>query len=78
MGSTIFFYLFLKSNYIPRVLSVLGLCSSVLAAIVFFGLLISPDHAATLRPGSIPIVVAEVLVGLWLLFKGVNVRTQDN
>jgi hypothetical protein len=78
MGSTIFFYLFLKSTYIPKVLSVLGLFSSLLAALAFFGLLISPGHAAMMKPGSIPIVVVEMLVGLWLLFKSVNLRPRTN
>jgi len=72
IGSTIFFYLFFKSSYIPKVLSVLGVFASLLAALAFFGLLIAPGHAAMIRPGSIPIVIVEMLVGVWLLFKGVN------
>jgi uncharacterized protein DUF4386 len=78
MGSTIFFFLFLRSTYIPKVLSVLGVFSSVLAAVAFFGLLIFPGHAAMLKPGSIPIVVVEMLVGLWLLFKGLNLRPRTD
>jgi hypothetical protein len=77
-GSTIFFYLFLKSTYIPKVLSVLGLVGSVLFAIVSFGCLIWPEHAAMLQPGWIPMAVAEISVGLWLLVKGVNVQPRDN
>ncbi len=78
MGSILFFYLFLKGNSIPKVLSALGLFGSVLVPIVCFGSLISPQHAKMLQFGWLPVGVAEILVGLWLLFKGVNVRPQDN
>lgn len=74
MGSILFFYLFLKSNYIPKVLSALGLFGSVLLPIVCFGYLILPQYAGMLQFGLWPVAIAEVLVGLWLLFKGVNVQ----
>jgi NADH:ubiquinone oxidoreductase subunit K len=74
MGSILFFYLFFKANYIPRILSASGLFASVLVPIVCFGSLISPQHAKILQFGWIPIALAEISVGLWLLFKGVNVR----
>jgi hypothetical protein len=78
IGSILFFYLFLKSTYIPKVLSALGLFASVLMLIVCFASLISPQHAKMLQLGWSPMFVAEISVGLWLLFKGVNVRPRDN
>ncbi len=78
MGSILFFYLFLKSNYIPKILSTLGLFGSVLMPIVCFASLMSPQHAKMMQLGWLPIAVAEILVGFWLLFKGVNVRPRDN
>lgn len=78
MGSILFFYLFLKSNYIPKVLSALGLFGSVLVTIVCFGSLITPRHAGMLQFGWLPVAVAEILVGLWLLFKGLNLRPREN
>jgi len=74
MGSIFFFYLFFKSTYIPKFLSVLGLFASVLVPIMCFGSLISPQHANILQFGWIPMALAEISVGLWLLIKGVNVR----
>ena len=73
MGSILFFYLFLKSTYIPNLLSGLGLFGSVLVPIVCFGSLMSPQHDNTLALGWIPVGLAEILVGFWLLIKGVNV-----
>jgi hypothetical protein len=78
MGSILFFYLFFKSNYIPKVLSVLGLFGSVLTPIVCFGFLIFPRYYGILQFGLPPIAIAEILVGLWLLFKGVNLRPPVN
>jgi NADH:ubiquinone oxidoreductase subunit K len=78
MGSILFFYLFLKSTYIPKVLSALGLFTSMLVPIVCFASLMSPQHAKMMQLGWLPLALAEILVGLWLLFKGVNVRRRDN
>jgi hypothetical protein len=78
MGSVLFFYLFLKSNYIPKVLSALGLFGSVLVPIVCFGFLIIPRYYGILQFGLAPIAIAEILVGLWLLFKGVKLRPREN
>lgn len=74
IGSILFFYLFFNSTYIPKVLSGFGLFGSVLVPIVCFGSLVSPQHAGMLALGWLPIGLAEILVGFWLLFKGVNVR----
>ena len=74
VGSTLFFYLFFKSTYIPKLLSGLGLLGSVLVPIVCFGSLLWPQHAKLLQLGWAPIGLAEILVGLWLLFKGLNLQ----
>lgn len=71
VGSTIFFYLFWKSKYIPRFLSILGLLASVMVTFVSTGALVWSNCAKTLQAGWLPIALAELLVGLWLLFKGV-------
>ena len=77
LGSTLFFYLFFKSTYIPKFLSGLGLFGSVLVPIVCFGTLISPQHAKYLQFGWAPIGIGEILLGFWLLFKGVNLQRQE-
>ena len=74
LGSTIFFYVFLKSKYIPRVLSAWGVFASLVYAVVWFVSLILPQDSATAAAyGSVPILLAELSTGLWLLIKGVNV-----
>lgn len=78
IGSILFFYLFLKTNYIPRVLSVLGLVGSALVPIIGFGILIFPQRGAILQFGWIPIGVAEIVVGFLLLIKGVNLQPRDS
>jgi Domain of unknown function (DUF4386) len=78
MGSILFFYLFFKASSIPRSLATLGLVGSVLVPMICFGSLIAPQHARMLQFGWAPIGIAEVLVGLWLLVKGVNDRPRDN
>lgn len=74
-GSILFFYLFLKSTYIPKALSALGFFASLLVPIVSLGALVSPSHAGILQFGWLPILVAELSVGLWLLIRGIKVET---
>lgn len=75
VGSTIFFYVFLKSKYIPRMLSAWGIFASIVYAAVWFISLILPQYSATAAVyGSLPILIAELSTGLWLLIKGVNVE----
>jgi uncharacterized protein DUF4386 len=71
MGSILFFYLFLRSTYLPRALSAVGVLGSVLVPIVCFGLLIFPQAAGWLLFGWIPVAFAEIAAGLWLIIKGV-------
>jgi hypothetical protein len=71
IGSAIFFYLFWKSKYIPRFLSILGLLASVMVTFASAGALLWPKRADALQAGWLPIALAELLVGLWLVFKGI-------
>lgn len=77
IGSIFFFYLFFRSTYIPKALAALGLFGSVLVPIVSFGCLLSPQHTKMLQFGWIPMALAELSVGLWLLIKGVKLRLRD-
>jgi Domain of unknown function (DUF4386) len=72
IGSALSFYLLLKSAYIPGPLAVWGLLGSVLVPMSCLGSLVLPQHASTLQLGWAPIGLAEVVVGLWLVFKGVS------
>ncbi len=82
LGATLFYYLFFKSGFLPRVLSLWGLIAAPLALI---GILFS------LFGYNVPIVVFlpnlpfEITMGIWLMIKGIrnsserkfNERTND-
>jgi hypothetical protein len=68
IGSTLFFYLFFKSTYIPKVLSAFGVFASIIVTIICFGSLIFPERAATLMYGWAPMAIAEIVTGFWLMF----------
>ena len=74
LGSTIFNYLLLKSRYIPKVLAVWGIFSSLLLLMSQFAIIVFPDVEKIIIPASFgPIVIDEIALGFWLLFKGVKV-----
>ena len=76
IGSLIFFYLFYKSKYIPGIISVFGLFASVMVTIVGFAILISPSHSGLIQFGWIPMFIAEITLGFWLIFKGLRSSRQ--
>jgi hypothetical protein len=77
IGSAIFFYLFLRSGYIPRALALWGLLGSLLCTIAFSGSLLVPQSSDLLRGiGALPIGIAEPVVGLWLLIRGIRIAPQ--
>jgi hypothetical protein len=75
MGGTLFCYLFFKSKYVPGILAAWGMLTYVSmfvlgsASILFPGL---PESVKMVfyAPGAL----FEILFGLWLLIKGVNVE----
>jgi len=75
VGSTIFFYVFLRSGYIPGLLAGWGVFASGLYLVVWFTQLLAPGlPGLVMVVGSIPILIAEVATGLWLLIAGVKVQ----
>ena len=69
LGATMFYYLFFKSGFIPRVLSLLGLVAAPLALIgTLFGLLGYNVPLVVFLP-NLPF---ELGVGLWLMVKGIR------
>lgn len=72
IGSILFFYLFFKSRYIPRILSVFGVFASVVVTIMCFGTLMFPERGGTLLYGWAPIALAEVSTGIWLMLFAVK------
>jgi hypothetical protein len=78
IGSILFFYLFFKSRYIPRILSAFGVFASVLVPIMCLGSLIFPEHAATFQYGWAPMAVAEVTTGFWLMLFAVKTQARSD
>jgi hypothetical protein len=69
-GSAIFFYLLLKSRFIPRAISGLGLVATIVSlasALLFIG---APAFARYLAFSGAFLLLAETVTGLWLLIVG--------
>jgi len=73
LGSTVFSYLWFKSRYIPRALAAWGVFSSLLVATCTFASIIFPDFQDMSFPSCyMPIAIFELIMGFWLLFKGLR------
>ncbi len=75
LGGTIFCYLFFTSKYVPRVLAAWGVVTYLSMLILASLSILSPNLPETIKmafyaPGGL----FEILFGLWLLIKGVNVE----
>ncbi|MEJ2103665.1 MAG: DUF4386 domain-containing protein [Ignavibacteriaceae bacterium] len=75
LGGTLFFYLFYKSFYIPRILSIWGMFTYLSMLILSLISILFPES-----PDQLEIVLYglgtlfELTIGFWLLIKGVNVQ----
>jgi hypothetical protein len=91
LGSTTYMYLLVRSRYIPKALALLGLAGSVLIALFALTRMLFPAFAASafaavrsLPVGAlavlavivVPILGFEIILGLWLLVKGVRIPEQ--
>jgi hypothetical protein len=78
IGSLLFFYLFFKSRYIPRIQSAFGVFASVIVIIMCFGNLVFPEYAGTLQYGWAPMAIAEVTTGVWLMLFAVKTQARSD
>ena len=78
VGSTLFFYLFLQTRYIPRVLSAFGMFASCVVLLTSLGNLIFPAHADVIQFGWVPIFLSEIVTGFWLMVRGVKVDSRHD
>lgn len=72
VGSTIFFYLFYKSRYIPRVLAAWGVFASIVMLMVSVAMFLFPENIRTLQYGWGPMGIAEIGTALWLSIVGIR------
>ncbi len=75
----IFSYLFLKSRYIPRILAGFGIIAFALILIHALMYIIAPAYAEMPINQIIfwaPSGIFEIIIGIWLLTKGINIQSQ--
>ena len=73
IGSTVFGYLWLKSNYIPKALAALGVFASLVVAAYASTFVIFPNFARMVALGCFaPIFLFELSMGFWLLLRGIR------
>jgi Domain of unknown function (DUF4386) len=74
LTSAVCSYLLFKSRYIPRVLAAFGIISSVWCVFCAFIYLIFPSYGEIVHIGlfDVPLVIFEITLGFWLLFKGLK------
>jgi hypothetical protein len=71
MGGLVWYYLFYRSNYIPRAISVFGLLAVSLGLVAVVGQLLGYDVPILL---SIPLLPFELAIGAWLLTRGIKME----
>lgn len=75
MGGTIFCYLFFQSKYVPRMLAAWGIFTYASMLLLGSASILSPGLPETVKMAFYaPGALFEILFGLWLLIKGVDVE----
>ena len=80
LDMVVFSYLFFKSRYIPRILAGFGILSFALIFIHASMYIIAPEYAIMPINQIIfwaPSGIFEIVIGIWLLVKGVNIQQGD-
>ena len=74
LAATICAWLWLKSNYIPRTLSIFGVIASAWCVLCAYLFLIFPDFNKTINDYifDTPMALFELALSFWLLFKGLS------
>ena len=79
LAATVCAWLWLKSNYIPRGLSIFGVIASAWCVVCAFVYLIFPHFNKIVNDYifDTPMALFELIVSFWLLFKGLNPRSHQ-
>lgn len=77
LGGILWYFLFVKSKAIPRVLSIWGLAALCLLSINVLWGLYNPDVGVIIYFGA-PYMVFEFLIGPWLMIKGIEPGSEIN
>ena len=79
LAATVCSYLWLKSGYIPKPLAAFGVIASAWCVICAFVFLIFPHFNRVVNDYwfDSPMAIFELVVSLWLLFKGIGASTRS-
>lgn len=78
VGGTLFCYLFFKSKYIPRILSGWGIFTYLSMLVLAMTSILVPNLSETIKMAFYATGgLFEILIGFWLMIKGVNVEFWD-
>lgn len=74
LASTVCSYLWFKSRYVPRALAAFGVVASAWCVLCAFAFIVFPHFDAMVNAYwfDMPMVVFEMALALWLLFKGLR------
>src|SRR2546421_7287020 len=74
LAATVCAWLWLKSNYIPKALSIFGVIASAWCVLCAFAYLIFPNFNKIVNDYifDTPMALFELIVSVWLLFKGIR------
>jgi hypothetical protein len=74
LASTLTFYLFFKSNYVPRWLAVAGMISGAWCVLTAIAFIVIPnfDKTVNLYWLDLAMAISELVLGFWLLFRGLR------
>lgn len=73
-GGTLFFLLFLRSRYLPRVLAGFGIFTSAVLVAIAAGVFVFPERTNELKLFLLPALLSDIATAIWLLFKGLQPR----
>jgi hypothetical protein len=74
LGSAVFAFLLLKSQFVPWLLAGWGVFASLLLAAYALATIVFPKAGALQVAPMLPMGIYEVTLGFWLLVRGVNIR----
>jgi hypothetical protein len=81
LGFIVFFYLLFKSRYVPRPLAIFGIFSYALILANSLAKILVPQKSGVLTMVNAvsmifmtPSILFELLIGIWLLLKGIRVK----
>lgn len=72
IGSTFFFLALVRSRFIPAVLAWVGVFGSLAYLVAWTTTLLAPGASGVVTYASLPMLIAEVGTGLWLLIRGID------